>query len=43
MSQLESRSEITRIGIEVDLKLEITQIYERSMRTGAPAWLMEKA
>jgi UbiD family decarboxylase len=43
MSQLESHSEITHIGIEVDLKLEIKEICERSLRTGGPAFLMEKA
>jgi 3-polyprenyl-4-hydroxybenzoate decarboxylase len=31
-----------RIGIELELKLEIAEICERSLRTDGPALLMDK-
>jgi 4-hydroxy-3-polyprenylbenzoate decarboxylase len=40
--QLESRGELKRILTEVDSKLEITEICDRTLRRGGPALLFEK-
>ena len=42
MTQLESRGELFRIGIEVDPYLDITEICDRTLRAGGPALLFEK-
>ncbi|MGD8912958.1 MAG: 4-hydroxy-3-polyprenylbenzoate decarboxylase [Candidatus Thiodiazotropha sp.] len=40
--QLESRGDLKRIHTEVDPKLEITEICDRTLRRGGPALLFEK-
>ena len=42
IQQLESRGELKRIRTEVDPKLEITEICDRTLRRGGPALLFEK-
>ncbi len=42
ITQLESRGELIRIGVEVDPCLEITEICDRTLRAGGPALLFEK-
>lgn len=39
---LEERGELKRIGIEVDPRLEITEVCDRVLRRGGPALLFEK-
>jgi 4-hydroxy-3-polyprenylbenzoate decarboxylase len=40
--QLEARSELKRIAVEVDPRLEITEICDRTLRAGGPALLFER-
>src|SRR5690242_3010608 len=40
---LEKEKELTRIGFEVDPNLEMTEFADRSVKTGGPALLFEKA
>jgi 4-hydroxy-3-polyprenylbenzoate decarboxylase len=40
--QLEGRGELKRIRLEVDPRLEITEICDRTLRAGGPALLFEK-
>jgi 4-hydroxy-3-polyprenylbenzoate decarboxylase len=42
LSQLESIGELKRISVEVDPKLEMTEICDRVLRAGGPALLFEK-
>ena len=42
VSQLERQDEIKRIRVEVDPRLEITEICDRTLRAGGPALLFEK-
>ncbi|HEX7028179.1 MAG TPA: 4-hydroxy-3-polyprenylbenzoate decarboxylase [Gammaproteobacteria bacterium] len=42
IDQLEARGELKRIGIEVDPRLEITEICDRTLRKGGPALLFER-
>ncbi|MEW8044945.1 MAG: UbiD family decarboxylase domain-containing protein, partial [Candidatus Thiodiazotropha endolucinida] len=42
IQQLESRGDLKRIHTEVDPKLEITEICDRTLRRGGPALLFEK-
>ena len=42
LSQLEALGELKRIGVEVDPKLEMTEICDRVLRAGGPALLFEK-
>jgi 4-hydroxy-3-polyprenylbenzoate decarboxylase len=41
IAQLESRGELKRIGVEVDPRLEMTEICDRTLRAGGPALLFE--
>jgi 4-hydroxy-3-polyprenylbenzoate decarboxylase len=40
--QLETRGELKRIALEVDPRLEITEICDRTLRAGGPALLFER-
>jgi 4-hydroxy-3-polyprenylbenzoate decarboxylase len=40
--QLEARGELKRIALEVDPRLEITEICDRTLRSGGPALLFER-
>ena len=42
LAQLEKRGELKRIAVEVDPKLEMTEICDRVLRAGGPALLFEK-
>ncbi|MEW6164031.1 MAG: 4-hydroxy-3-polyprenylbenzoate decarboxylase [Pseudomonadota bacterium] len=42
IDRLEARGELRRIGVEVDPKLEMTEIADRVLRAGGPALLFEK-
>ena len=42
IAQLESLGELKRIGVEVDPKLEMTEVCDRVLRAGGPALLFEK-
>ncbi|HSS70775.1 MAG TPA: 4-hydroxy-3-polyprenylbenzoate decarboxylase [Casimicrobiaceae bacterium] len=42
LAQLEKRGELKRIGIEVDPRLEMTEICDRVLKSGGPALLFEK-
>ncbi len=42
LSQLEKLGELKRVGVEVDPKLEMTEICDRVLRAGGPAILFEK-
>ncbi|MFZ5574625.1 MAG: 4-hydroxy-3-polyprenylbenzoate decarboxylase [Pseudomonadota bacterium] len=42
VAQLEARGELKRIGVEIDPKLEMTEIADRVLRAGGPALLFEK-
>jgi len=42
MSQLEAAGELKRVGVEVDTRLEMTEICDRVLRAGGPAILFEK-
>jgi 4-hydroxy-3-polyprenylbenzoate decarboxylase len=42
IDRLEARGELKRIGIEVDPRLEMTEIADRVLRAGGPALLFEK-
>jgi 4-hydroxy-3-polyprenylbenzoate decarboxylase len=42
ISQLEGRGELKRVQVEVDPHLEITEICDRTLRSGGPALLFEK-
>jgi 4-hydroxy-3-polyprenylbenzoate decarboxylase len=42
LSQLEKLGELKRVGVEVDPKLEMTEIGDRVLRAGGPALLYEK-
>ncbi|MEA3277346.1 MAG: 4-hydroxy-3-polyprenylbenzoate decarboxylase [Pseudomonadota bacterium] len=42
ISQLEQRGELKRVTVEVDPYLEITEICDRTLRTGGPALLFER-
>ena len=42
IAQLESRGELTRVTVEVDPHLEITEICDRTLRGGGPALLFEQ-
>ncbi len=41
LSQLEARSELKRIGVAVDPRLEMTEICDRTLKQGGPALLFE--
>jgi len=42
LSQLEKLGELKRVSVEVDPKLEMTEVCDRVLRTGGPAILFEK-
>jgi 4-hydroxy-3-polyprenylbenzoate decarboxylase len=42
IDKLETLGELTRIGIEVDPHLEVTEICDRTLRAGGPALLFER-
>src|SRR3979490_2866874 len=42
ISLLEREGELTRIGVEVDPELEITEINDRTVKAGGPALLFER-
>ncbi|HLA75719.1 MAG TPA: UbiD family decarboxylase domain-containing protein, partial [Gammaproteobacteria bacterium] len=42
MAQLEKEGELKRISVEVDPRLEMTEICERTLRAGGPALLFER-
>ncbi|MCP3869711.1 MAG: 4-hydroxy-3-polyprenylbenzoate decarboxylase [Gammaproteobacteria bacterium] len=42
IEQLESRGELKRVSLEVDPRLEVTEICDRTLRAGGPALLFEK-
>ncbi len=42
MSQLEKTGELKRVGVEVDTRLEMTEICDRVLRAAGPAILFEK-
>ena len=42
LAQLEARGELKRIAVEVDPRLEMTEIADRVLRAGGPALLFEK-
>src|SRR6266487_5687028 len=42
LAQLESRGELKRIRVEIDPRLEITEICDRTLKAGGPALLFEK-
>ncbi|MCB1857433.1 MAG: 4-hydroxy-3-polyprenylbenzoate decarboxylase [Gammaproteobacteria bacterium] len=42
ITQLEARGELKRVDLEVDPKLEITEICDRTLRKGGPALLFER-
>ena len=42
IAQLEARGELKRIGVEVDPRLEITEICDRVLKAGGPALLFER-
>ncbi|HSN40514.1 MAG TPA: 4-hydroxy-3-polyprenylbenzoate decarboxylase [Burkholderiales bacterium] len=42
MAQLEARGELKRIAVEVDPRLEMTEICDRMLKAGGPALLFEK-
>ncbi len=42
MAQLEARGELKRIAVEVDPRLEMTEICDRVLKAGGPALLFEK-
>ena len=42
MSQLEKTGELKRVAVDVDTKLEMTEIGDRVLRAGGPAILFEK-
>jgi len=42
IGQLEQQGELLRIGVEVDPRLEITEICDRTLRGGGPALLFER-
>jgi len=42
IDRLEAQGELKRIGVEVDPKLEMTEIADRVLRSGGPALLFEK-
>ncbi|HXF65899.1 MAG TPA: 4-hydroxy-3-polyprenylbenzoate decarboxylase [Burkholderiales bacterium] len=42
LSQLQARGELKRVGVEVDPRLEITEICDRVLKGGGPALLFEK-
>ena len=42
LAQLEKLGELKRVGVEVDPKLEMTEICDRVLRAGGPAILFEK-
>ena len=42
VAQLETRGELRRVGIEIDTRLEMTEICDRVLRAGGPAILFDK-
>ncbi|MCS6787169.1 MAG: UbiD family decarboxylase, partial [Thiobacillaceae bacterium] len=42
LSQLEQQGELKRIAVEVDPRLEMTEIGDRVLRQGGPALLFER-
>ena len=42
IAQLESRGELTRVRVEVDPKLEMTELCDRVLKKGGPALLFER-
>src|SRR5215469_6325439 len=42
LAQLEKRGELKRIGVEVDPRLEVTEICDRVLKAGGPALLFER-
>jgi 4-hydroxy-3-polyprenylbenzoate decarboxylase len=42
VAQLEARGELKRVGVEVDPRLEMTEIADRVLRAGGPALLFER-
>lgn len=42
IAQLEQQGELKRVGIEIDTRLEMTEICDRTLRAGGPAILFEK-
>ena len=42
IAQLEQQGELKRVGLEIDPRLEMTEICDRTLRAGGPAILFEK-
>ena len=42
LAQLEKRGELKRIGVEIDPRLEITEVCDRVLKSGGPALLFER-
>jgi 4-hydroxy-3-polyprenylbenzoate decarboxylase len=42
LAQLEARGELKRVAVEVDPRLEMTEICDRTLRAGGPALLFER-
>ncbi len=42
IGQLEQRGQLKRIGVEIDPKLEMTEVCDRTLRAGGPALLFER-
>src|SRR6187397_2850134 len=42
IAQLEARGELKRVGVEVDPKLEMTELCDRVLKAGGPALLFER-
>ena len=42
LAQLESRGELRRVGVEVDPRLEMTELCDRVLKAGGPALLFER-
>ncbi|MDH3314444.1 MAG: 4-hydroxy-3-polyprenylbenzoate decarboxylase [Gammaproteobacteria bacterium] len=42
IGQLEQRGELKRVGVEIDPKLEMTEVCDRTLRAGGPALLFER-
>lgn len=42
IAQLEQRGELKRISVEIDARLEITEICDRTLKAGGPALLFER-
>src|SRR5690606_26496722 len=42
LGQLEARGDLRRIGVEIDPRLEMTELCDRVLRKGGPALLFER-